>query len=153
MLKDNDRQAYIEQIRGFPSRLETVVANLSDSQLDRSYGEGKWTVRQVVHHLADSHLNGLVRTKLALTENNPKLKPYDQDLWAALSDYEMPLDSSLALLRALHEKWCHLLDNMPEDAWGRGVDHPDPDYSNIEQLVIAYAGHGEKHLEHIKKVG
>jgi len=150
-MNTEERNKYIKQIGDFPDQLEKIVKELSDKQLDRSYGEGKWTVRQVVHHLADSHINGFTRTKWALTENNPILKPYDQDDWAKLPDSSKPIESSLLILKGLHQRWVFLFENLLEDQWMRPVDFPDPDYSNVEQLLKAYAGHGEKHSGHIKK--
>ncbi len=151
-MKAEERQKYIKQIGDFPNQLEKIVKGISDKQLDTPYGEGKWTVRQVVHHLADSHINGFTRTKWTLTEDNPQVKPYDQDDWAKLSDSEISIESSLLILKGLHQRWANIFENLSEDEWTRPVNHPDPDYSNVEQLLKAYAGHGEKHIEHIRQV-
>ena len=151
-MEAEERQKYIKQIGDFPNQLEEIVSGLSDKQLDTSYGEGKWTVRQVVHHLADSHIIGHARTKWALTEENPALKEYQCDIWAKLPDYSMPINNSLDILKGLHKRWYFLFENLSENEWTRPVDHPDPDYSNVEELLRAYARHGEKHLGHIRQV-
>ncbi len=151
-MKIKERQKYIEQIAELPRKLLELVRDATVEQIDMPYGEGKWTVRQVVHHLADSHINGFTRTKWALTENNPRVKPYDQDDWAKLSDSEMSIESSLLILKGLHQRWANIFENLSEDEWTRPVDHPDPDYSNVEQLLKAHAGHGEKHIGHIKRL-
>lgn len=151
-MTNRDRKKYIEQIKTLPERLENLLRYAPDKKLDTPYGEGKWTVRQVVHHLADAHMNGFARLKWALTEDNPKLKTYEQDDWARLPDYNMPIESSLTILKGLHKRYSFLFKNLSDKDWSRTVDHPDPDYSNVEQLLKAYATHGEKHLEHIKRV-
>lgn len=148
----NQRKIYIEQIKTLPERLGELIRTFSIKQLDTPYGKGKWTARQVVHHLADAHLQGFIRIKWALTENNPTLKTYEQDDWAKLSDYSMPIDSSLEILRGLHHRWTYLLENLSEDDWIRPAVHPDPNFSNVEEMLKVYAGHGEKHLEHIRQV-
>jgi len=151
-MTDEKRKQLIEQIKNFPERLEDTLREISITQLDTPYGPGKWTIRQVVHHLADSHLQGFARVKWALTENDPQLKIYDQDEWAKLPDSAMPIDSSLAILKGLHQRWAALFESINGDAWKRPVQHPDPDYSNIEEILAAYAAHGEKHLGHISHV-
>jgi len=151
-MKREQRQEYIALIKSFPERLEELLKSLTVKQLDTPYGKGKWTPRQVVHHLADSHINALARLKWALTENNPELKPYDQEKWAELPDYTMPVDASLAILKGLHQRFTVLFENMTESDWKRPVRHPDPEYSSVENILKLYAGHCDKHLGHIKKV-
>ena len=151
-MKLDERLKIIKQLRDFPRQLEKIVKDLSDKQLDTPYGEGKWTVRQVVHHLADSHINGFARVKWALTEDNPIVKQYEQDDWAKLSDSEMSIESSLLIIKGLHQRWSYLFEHLTDSDWTRRVNHPDPDYSNVEQLLVAYAGHGEKHIGHIRLV-
>ena len=152
-MKSEEKYVFVKQLGELPDQLEKIVNGLSDKQLDTPYGEGKWTVRQVVHHLADSHINGFTRTKWALTEDNPAVKPYDQDDWAKLSDSEMSIDSSLLILKGLHQRWANLFENLTEEQWTRPIYHPeDSDYNNVEQILVAYAGHGEKHLGHIRLV-
>ena len=150
MLTTEKRQELIGQIRQLPQSLADLVGKLSDEQLDTPYGEGKWTIRQVVHHLADSHCNGLARFRWVLTEEYPTLKPYDQDRWARLVDARtLPLEPSLAILRGLHERWVILLESLSEDSWFRKGNHPEEGDVSIEDLLVAYANHGIKHLGHI----
>ncbi len=151
-MNSNERREYIKQLAEFPRKLLELVRDATVQQVDTPYYEGKWTVRQVVHHLADSHINGYARMKWALTEDNPKLKPYDQDEWAKLSDSKMSIESSILIIKGIHQRWVELFKNLSESDWKRTVDHPDPDYSNIEQLLRAYASHGEKHIGHIRLV-
>ncbi|MFH2037124.1 MAG: YfiT family bacillithiol transferase [Candidatus Zixiibacteriota bacterium] len=152
MLSPKERQKLIDQIREFPAKLEKTVNQVSDSKMDTPYGEGKWAARQVVHHLVDSHMNGYLRVRWALTEHNPTLKPYDQDDFAELPDYEMDLASSFMILHGLHEKWAYLCENLTDEQWLRPLTHPESDYTNIEEILTAYVEHGEKHLGHIKRL-
>lgn len=143
------QQSYIDSIRSLPDRVEKVVRGLDDSQLDTPYGEGKWTIRQVVHHLADSHANANARLKLTLTEDCPTLKPYDQDKWAGLEDMHLPVQGSLGVLRGLHERWAVLLESLSDDDWQRKADHPEDGVYTVDSLTEVYAEHGERHLKQI----
>ncbi len=138
-----------ERLRALPELVEQAVAGLSDEQLDTAYGEGKWTVRQVVHHLADSHSNANARFKLTLTENRPTLATYDQDLWAQLGEMHLPLESSLSILRGLHCRWATLLQSLSEDDWQRRADHPEDGEYSFQSLIEVYAEHGETHVRQI----
>ena len=150
MLTPTERRQKIDGIRRLPAALETAVKGLNDRQLDTPYRPGGWTIRQVVHHLADSHVNAFVRMKLILTEEKPRLKPYNQDAWANLPDANaMPVQSSLAILKGLHERWCTLLESVPEEAWSRTAIHPERGEVLLEGQLITYASHGEKHVGHI----
>ncbi len=145
------REASISQIEQFPAELEKLVSGLSDQQLDTSYREGAWTVRQLVHHLADSHANAYIRTKMALTEDKPTIKPYDQDEWSKLEDARtLPVRSSLDVLRGLHLRWAVLMRSMPDDAWSRRLFHPERGEMTLDELLESYRRHGENHLEHIR---
>ena len=144
-----DRTQNINAIRALPDVLEGSIRGLSDAQLDTPYRQGGWTIRQVVHHLADSHINAFVRMKLILTEENPALKPYDQDDWARLVDSRLPPASSLAIIRGLHERWAVLLSAVPETSWGRKGLHPERGVVTLESMLETYARHGEKHVEQI----
>jgi hypothetical protein len=146
-----ERLQKIDAIRKLPDLLEATVAGLTDAQLDTPYRAGGWTVRQVVHHLADSHMNAFVRAKLILTEDHPTVKPYDQDKWAELVDTKrLPVRSSLALVRGLHERWTALLESLPEEAWSRSAKHPEIGEITLERILTIYSGHGEKHVETIR---
>jgi len=150
MLTPAERRQKIEDIRRLPASLEAAVKGLNDQQLDTPYRAGGWTVRQVVHHLADSHMNAFVRMKLILTEENPTLKPYDQDAWAKLPDTKMtPIQSSLAILRGLHDRWHKLLETVPDEGWSRTALHPERGEVSLESQLVTYSSHGEKHVGHI----
>ena len=150
MLTPTERRQKIDGIRRLPAELEAAVQGLNDRQLDTPYRPGGWTIRQVVHHLADSHMNAFVRMKLILTEEKPTLKPYNQDAWANLPDTNaMSLQSSLAILKGLHERWCTLLESVPETAWSRTAIHPERGEVLLEGQLITYSSHGEKHVGHI----
>jgi hypothetical protein len=153
MLRATERHDLMAKIRRLPAALEAAAKDLTEAQLNTPYREGGWTVRQVVHHLADSHLNGFVRMKLMLTEAGPVLKPYDQDAWATLSDTAaMPIESSLLILRGLHERWAALLESLPEAGWKRSALHPEVGIVTLADLLADYARHGEQHVEQVLKL-
>ncbi len=148
-----ERQTKITKIRNLPTIVETAVQGLNDEALNTPYGEGKWTVRQVVHHLADSHLNAFVRMKLVLTEDHPTLKPYDQDAWAKLPDTnKLPIQSSLIILKGLHDRWSTLLESLPASSWSRSAFHPENGEMSLDDMLDAYAHHGENHVAAITKL-
>lgn len=145
-----ERRTKIAQIRALPATLERAVKGLNDTQLDTPYRDGGWTVRQVVHHLADAHMNAFIRMKLILTEEKPTLKPYQQNAWATLPDTtNMPIGVSMEILRGLHDRWSMLLEKVPDHAWARSALHPERGELTLESQLNTYAGHGEKHVEHI----
>lgn len=145
------RHAWIEEIVAFPNQLRETIAGMSDEQLDTPYREGGWTVRQVVHHLSDSHMNAYVRFKLTLTEERPVIKPYKQDLWAALADsLHAPVDISLDLLAALHARWAVLLRSMSPEDFQRAYIHPEYQKEfTLEGVLGLYAWHGRHHRAQI----
>jgi hypothetical protein len=150
MLTTAERQDMVAKIRELPAAIEAAVQDLNDVQLNTPYREAGWTVRQVVHHLADSHLNGFVRMKLILTEERPTLKPYDQDAWASTPDATaMPIQSSVALLRGLHERLSVLLESLPESSFGRSAVHPEVGEVTLDDWLATLARHGENHLAQI----
>lgn len=145
------RKAWMERIRTLPDRAEEAVRGLDDRQLDSPYRPGGWTVRQLVHHLADAHMNAFMRVKLILTEENPILKTYDQDEWARLPDADrMPVQASLAILRGLHERWYALLQAIPDASFRRTGRHPERGEMTVDDLLALYARHGDTHLEQIR---
>lgn len=147
----NQRKSHIETLRAFPAALEKTVAGLSDDQLDTPYGPGKWTIRQLVHHLADSHANGAARVRWALTENSPAVKAYDQDEWARLHDARLaPIEPSLAIIRGLHQRLVMLFESLDDVEFERNMHHPENGEVTIDDWVRVYAGHCDKHLGHIK---
>ena len=148
-----EREQKIASIRELPARLERVVAGLSDEQLDRPAGGEEWSVRQVVHHLADAHLNAFVRMKLVITEMKPILKPYNQEVWAELPDTTtLPVSPSLDILRGLHQRWSALLESLPEDSWSRQGIHLEAGLLTLDELLTTYAEHGEIHLHQIERI-
>jgi len=141
----------IDAIARLPDDLRAAVRGLSESQLDTPYRPEGWTVRQVVHHVPDSHLNAYVRFKLALTEVAPTIKPYDEAEWAKLSDVrDTPIETSLTLLSAMHDRWVRLLRAMSPDDFARTLDHPDWDAPlSLDMMLALYAWHGPHHTAHI----
>ena len=149
-LSDEQRRELIQQIVEAPVKLRAAVQGMSDHQLDTPYREGGWTVRQVAHHMPDSHLNAYIRTKLALTENEPTIKPYEEKLWAELIDGRtMPTEPSLQMLESLHERWVVLLRSLKASDFSRTFRHPQSGVKNIGWLLQLYAWHGRHHVAHI----
>jgi len=146
----SDRAQYIQTIVEAPARYRQAVAGLSDAQLDTPYREDGWTVRQVVHHMPESHMNAYVRFKLALTEAEPVIKPYDEAAWARLADSrQLPVDVSLALIAALHQRWVALLESLSEEDFQKGYNHPETGRQNLAQVLALYAWHSRHHTAHI----
>ena len=143
------RAAHIQNARLLPEQLRAAVSGLSDAQLDTPYREGGWTVRQVVHHLADSHANSFIRFKLALTEDWPTIKPYDEAAWARLADSNLPIDGSLAFIGVLHQRWVVLLESMTEEDFKKGFNHPENGRQNLAKALAIYEWHGRHHTAHI----
>ena len=143
------RQAAIQHIAELPARLRAAIHGLSDGQLETPYRPGGWTVRQLVHHVADSHMNGFIRMKLALTEDNPTIKPYDQDEWAKLADVRLPIDVSLTLLDSVHARWSTVARATAPEAFGRTFLHPDVGPLTVDQHVQLYGWHCRHHVAHI----
>ncbi|HKY06481.1 MAG TPA: putative metal-dependent hydrolase [Blastocatellia bacterium] len=149
-LSDADRASYIDQIARTPRRLREAVRGLTDEQLDTPYRPGGWTVRQVIHHVPDSHLNSYVRFKLALTEDEPVIKPYDEAGWAALADSRSaPVEASLGLLDSLHERWVLLLKSIAPSDFARSFNHPERGRVSLDANLALYAWHGKHHVAHI----
>ncbi len=147
------RDTWIGEIETLPSKLRESVAELDDQQLDTPYREGGWTIRQVVHHVPDSHLNSYTRFRLALTENCPTIKPYREDAWADLADAKSaPVEPSLKLLEGLHARWVILLRSMDQDQFGRVFEHPEMGPMPLARTLALYAWHGKHHLAHIHNV-
>lgn len=149
-LGDGQRQEMIGQIEEAPTRLRAAVEGLTAEQLDTPYRPGGWTVRQVVHHVPDSHLNAYVRFKLALTEQEPAIKTYKEALWAELADTrEVPVEVSLTLLDSVHRRWVAVLRSLAAADFERTLHHPDHGVLNLNQLLCMYAWHGRHHVAHI----
>jgi hypothetical protein len=146
---ESQRRAFIDAIAETPAKLKAAVGGLNDRQLDTPYRPGGWTVRQVVHHLPDSHLNSFVRFKLALTEEEPTIKPYDEARWAELADSKAPIELSLPLLENLHERWVLLLNSLTPADWQRKFRHPERGPMTLADNLQIYAWHGRHHVAHI----
>lgn len=148
-----DHGAAIAILAALPEKLRAAVDGLSAAQLDTPYREGGWTIRQLVHHVADSHMNSYVRMRLALTEDWPTIQPYDEKLWAQLSDASTaPVEVSLNLLMALHERWVLLLGSLTEQQWRRGYVHPDNGRQTLAEAAALYAWHSRHHVAHITEL-
>jgi len=146
------RPLAIRDIEETPRRLRAAVKDLSESQLDTSYRPDGWSVRQVVHHLPDSHMNSYVRLKRALTEHVPTVQTYDEASWAELPDAAAPIEGSMALLERLHERWVYLWQRLADPDWVRQPRHPDLGEMRVDELLAFYAWHGKHHVAHITRL-
>jgi hypothetical protein len=147
------RRGWIHDIADLPVTARQATAGLSPSQLDTPYRDGGWTVRQVVHHLADSHMNSFTRFKLALTETNPQIKPYNQDAWAGTADAaHTDIELSLRLLEGLHARWAALLSSMAAEDFARTFLHPENGLMTLERTLQTYAWHCRHHVAHITEL-
>jgi DinB family protein len=143
------RAAQIETLRLLPERLREAVAGLNDKQLDTPYRDGGWTVRQVVHHFADSHANSYVRFKLALTEDWPTIKPYDEAAWARLPDSRMPIEPSIEFVAGMHARLVALLESISDPDFRRGFSHPERGRMTLADNLALYDWHSRHHVAHI----
>jgi hypothetical protein len=147
------RARHIGEIAGLPVKIRQAVAGLSAEQLDTPYRDGGWTVRQVAHHVPDSHLNAYIRTKWTLTEDTPTIKPYDEKAWALLQDSALtPVEVSLALLDAVHSRWVTLLRSLGPQDLARKFNHPEAGAHDLDWMVALYDWHGNHHLSHITEL-
>jgi uncharacterized damage-inducible protein DinB len=150
---EEQKQALMNDIVRTPANLRAAVKDLSDSQLDTAYRPGGWTVRQVVHHLPDSHMNSYIRFKLALTEDEPTIKPYAEGRWAELADTKItPIEVSLTLLESLHDRWVRLLRSLDPADWKRTFRHPELGPMTLDKALALYAWHGRHHVAHITRL-
>lgn len=145
-----DLRGWIEQIKTLPGRLRQSVIGLTDEQLNTPYRPDGWTLKQVVHHIADSHMNSLMRFKLALTEENPTIKPYQEAEWALLPDYRLPVESSLKMLEGIHQHMVALFETFTEKELNQTFHHPATNANvTLKNAIAIYAWHGDHHLAHI----
>lgn len=150
---DQQRAKFISEIDQTPAGIRAAVKDLSPQQLDTPYRDAGWTVRQVVHHVPDSHMNAYLRFKLALTEDEPTIKTYEEDRWANLADTQStPIEVSLALLENLHSRWVRLLRSLNENDWKRSFKHPELGLMPLEKNLALYAWHGKHHTAHITEL-
>lgn len=150
----DERRARIDAIAAAPRAFRDAVRGLSDAQLDTPYRDGGWSVRQLAHHMPDSHMNAYMRTKLALTEDQPTVKPYDEKRWAELADSrDVPVERSLVLLEALHDRWVALLRSLSAADFARTVTHPEwKAPMSVDTLLALYAWHGAHHTAHVTRL-
>jgi len=147
---EEQRKQHIAEVGQAPAKLRAAVAGLNQQQLDIPYRDGGWTVRQVVHHVPESHMNSYIRFKLALTEDEPTIKPYYEDRWAKLSDVKLvPLETSLALMDSLHARWVPLLRSLAPEDWQRTFRHPEIGLMTLDKNLGLYSWHGLHHVAHI----
>jgi hypothetical protein len=147
---NDQKQKAIAEIEQTPARLRAAVKGLSEQQLDTPYRPDGWTVRQVVHHVPESHMNAYIRFKLALTEDQPTIKPYEQQLWAELPDVKAtPIEVSLAMMEPLHDRWVRMLRLIKPEEWKRTFRHPELGVVSLEKNLALYAWHGRHHVAHI----
>jgi hypothetical protein len=147
------RHASISVVAALPENLRSAVNGLTDQQVDTPYREGGWTVRQLVHHVADSHINAYVRTRRALTEDWPLVNAYDEKLWAELADARtLPIGVSLELLEALHRRWVALFESLREEDWQRGYVHSENGRQKLAEVIQLYAWHCRHHVAHVTEL-
>lgn len=153
MFTPGQTREHIASIAIMPHNLTELVGKWGDDRLDTPYRPGGWTVRQVVHHVVDSHVNAYVRTKLLLTEDNPTIKPYEQDAWANLPDYQLDAAPSLVILSNLHQRWVTVLESLPEANFSRTYYHPEQQRPvPLSEVVGMYAWHGEHHYQQVYRL-
>jgi len=144
------REEWTRKIESLPGQLKDSIEGLDEEQLDTPYRPGGWTVRQLIHHLADSHMHAYIRMRLALTEENPSVKTYDQDAWAALADAKSaPVEPSLSVIDGLHARWGQLLHSLASSDFKRTVQHPEMGQVELDLILQIYAWHGDHHVAHI----
>lgn len=147
---EQEKNDYVALIAQVPDDLRAAVKGLTQTQLDTPYRDGGWTVRQVIHHVPDSHLNAYIRFKLALTEDEPTIKPYAEDRWAQLADTQStPPETSLTMLTCLHDRWVRLMRSLAKEEWKRTFRHPELGVMGLEKTLALYAWHGRHHVAHI----
>lgn len=148
----DERIGAIATLAELPESLRNAVEGLDPEQLSTPYRSGGWTLRQVVHHVADSHMNAVIRVRLALTEDWPTIKPYDEAAWATLHDVTAPVEWSLELVESLHARWVVLLQSLDEQQWQRGFRHPENGPTTVELATLLYAWHSRHHVAHITHI-
>ena len=147
---DAQRLEWIQVLEALPAQMRSAVASLSDAQLDTPYRPDGWTIRQVVHHVPDSHMNAYIRFCLTLTEDVPRIRPYDQDAWAALPySRTAPVDVSLRILESVHARWTTMMKQLTADEWKRTFEHPENGIQTLEHQLQIYAWHSRHHLAHV----
>ncbi len=150
---DASRKEAIETLRNLPKKLSPIVNALSEAQLQTPYRPGGWSVKQLIHHIADSHMNSYTRFKFGLTEDRPTIMPYDQDAWVNTPENELPVSVPLSLIDSIHQKLAHLLSSFSDDEFNRTVFHPEmKEEISLDRLAALYAWHSEHHLAHVTEL-
>ncbi len=150
MADNRERNRKISLLQEFPDKLKSILAKTAESDLDKPYRENSWTIRQVIHHLADAHMNGYIRMKLVLTEDNPALKTYEQDAWAVLPEAKTAsVQASISILEGLHKRWVNSLRNLPDNSWKRKAYHLESGELTLDDLLDIYSRNCENHLSQI----
>jgi hypothetical protein len=150
--RPEQREPAMTAIADLPRHMRAAVGGLADPQLDTPYRPGGWTVRQVVHHVADSHINGFIRTKLGLTEDAPTITSYDEEAWAELADMKMPIDVSLVILDGIHARWAAIWRSLDDAQLSRAFRHPEIGIVTLDQQLQGYAWHSRHHVAHITEL-
>ena len=149
-LTEEQKQQGLKDVEQAPARMRAAVKGMTEAQLDTPYRDGGWTVRQLAHHVPDSHMNAVVRFKLALTEDEPAIKTYAEDRWARLADVAAtPVETSLCLLECLHTRWMNVMRAMTPEQWKRTLRHPEQGVMTLERMLALYAWHGKHHVAHV----
>ena len=146
------RKESVQAISDLPENLKAAVSDLNEEQMETAYRPEGWTIRQTVHHVADSHLNAYTRFKLALTEDTPTIRPYAEARWAELADSKMAIDVSLKIIEGIHARWAALLKSMMEEDFQKQLNHPDSGIWTLEKMLALYSWHGRHHTAHITKL-
>ncbi len=149
---DASRAEHLQAIADLPAAVAAAVAGMNDEQLDTPYRPGGWTVRQTVHHIADSHMNAFCRFKLAMTEDSPTIRPYFEDRWAELADNRSSVDDSLSMIKGLHARWSMLLASMSDADLARTLRHPESGEWTLREMLALYAWHSRHHTAHITRL-
>jgi hypothetical protein len=154
MSSPQERAAHIDNLRRLPDQLAAAVAGWTDAQLDARPDPREWSARQIVHHVADSHMNAFIRTKLALAEDKPTIRPYDQEVWAELIDTtQPPIEESLLILRGLHARWVRLWESLSESDFRRTYFHPEANSDvTLDEQLATYSQHGLDHIDQIRRI-
>ena len=151
-ITSEQRKNFINTIVSLPDELKQAVANLDEEKLETPYRPEGWTVRQTIHHVADSHLNAYTRFKLALTEDEPTIRPYAEDRWAKLPDSKMPLDVSFKVIEGIHARLTVILESMSDEDFQRKLNHPESGIMTLENMLALYAWHSRHHTAHITRL-
>lgn len=152
-ITSQQRKLFLDQIEELPRKLNDAVSGLTEAQIDTPYRDGGWTVKQVVHHLADSHMHGYIRAKFAKTMDNPTIMPYDEKSWSELDDAaNLPIEISLGIINNVHARWTHFLRSLPQDEFALKLMHPENGPMTLDHVLALYSWHGRHHTAHVTEL-